>query len=242
MKGDSKMKLSEVLYTKHRRLKRRIWTFGLLITGMLSLAFGLLTFYGYNAGNFVMSIDYDAYERGIILSDSIDFDDPKPRLMSDPVPDARDMTYSWLKLEEVVETDGNYKDVDYDYVAYTFYLKNAGNETVDVTYHIRITDNYKDLASGVRILIIDDGIETLYQLADIPNEFGEYPLYPVEIEDAEEFISDTIVMRNVIEGFEPDQIKKFTFVMWLEGEDPDTTDDILGGMIRLQMNFSINAE
>jgi len=236
------MKLSDVLYTKKRRLKRRIWTFGLLITGMLSLAFGLLTFYGYNAGNFVMSIDQDAFQRGIILSDNVEFTNPKPRLMSEPVPDARDMTYSWLKLEEVVMTDGNYKDVDYDYVAYTFYLKNTGKETVDVTYHIRITDNYKKLADGIRILIIEDGIETIYQLADIPNEFGEYPLYPVELRDSVEFVSDTIVMRQVIQSFKPDQVKKFTFVMWLEGEDPDTTDDILGGMIRLQMNFSINAE
>ncbi len=236
------MKLSEVLYIKRRKIKNRIFTLGLIITGMLSIAFGLLTFYGYNAGNFVMSIDSQTYQRGIVLSDDIAFTNPRPRLMSEPVADARDMTYSWLKLEEVQNSDGNYHDIDYDYVAYTFYLKNNGLETIDLTYHVRITDNYKGMASAIRILIIEDGVETIYQMEDVPNEFGEYPIYPIELRNTQNFLSESIVMRKTIESFRPNQIKKFTFVMWIEGEDPDTVDDILGGMIRLQMNFSINPD
>jgi hypothetical protein len=92
-----------------------------------------------------MSMDYDAYNRGIILSSDEAFSNPSPRLMTDPIEDARDMTYSWLKLEEVQNTDGNYVDPDYDYVAYTFYIRNNGLETVDITYHIRMTEIYNDL-------------------------------------------------------------------------------------------------
>jgi hypothetical protein len=54
------------------------------------------------------------------------------------------------------------------------------------------------------------------------------------------FVSDSIVARENFVKFEPGQVKKFSVVMWLEGYDPDTDDDVLGGRIKLQMNFSID--
>jgi hypothetical protein len=55
----------------------------------------------------------------------------------------------------------------------------------------------------------------------------------------EKFLSDTIIMRKRIMNFQPQTVIKFSVVVWIEGLDPDTTDDIIGGMIKLQMNFSI---
>jgi hypothetical protein len=211
------------------------------VSGVLSIIFVLITFYGQQAGNFVMSVDYDSYKRGIVLSNTETLADPQPRLMTNPVYGARDMTYSWLKLEEVVETEGNYTDPDYDYVAYTFYITNNGLETVDIVYHIRIVDNYKSMDQAIRILVIDDGFETIYQKPDTPQ--GSVPIsYSVPLQMTEKFLSDTIVMRKNFENFQPGLIKKFSIVVWIEGMDPDTTDDILGGMIKLQMNFSIEGE
>lgn len=234
------MRLSKVLGFRRIRIRNRILTLGVIITGMLSVAFAIITFYGQNAGNFVISVDSIAQNRGIILSTNPNFREPSPRLMTEPIDEARDMTYSWLKLEEVEATYGNYVDIDYDYVAYTFYLMNQGSESVDISYHIRVTDVYNDLDTAIRILVIEDGEETIYQKADEPDEFGEYPVYPETVPDSVDFLSNSIVMRKLFTNFKPDQIKKFSVVVWLEGYDPDTVDEILGGMIRLQMNFSIN--
>ncbi len=232
------MKLSSVLKTKKMMRQKRTLSLLFSVSGVLSLIFVLITFYGQQAGNFVMSVDYDSYKRGIVLSNTETLNNPQPRLMTNPVYGARDMTYSWLKLEEVTQTEGNYTDPDYDYVAYTFYLTNNGFETVDIVYHIRIIDTYKAMDSAIRVLVIEDGVETIYQKPDTPQ--GSVPIsYTLPLQMTEKFLSDTIIMRKRIMNFQPQTVIKFSVVVWIEGLDPDTTDDIIGGMIKLQMNFSI---
>ncbi|RJX27586.1 MAG: hypothetical protein C4537_00470 [Acholeplasma sp.] len=229
------MRLSKVLGVRRVKLRNRIFTLGVIITGMLSIAFALITFYGQNAGNFVMSVDTLARQRGIAISDDPEFTFSTSRLMSDPIDDARDVTYAWLKLDEIEETNGNYVDPDHDYVAYTFYIKNEGLETVDLSYYIRITEVYNDLDKAIRVLVIDDGEETMFMKPDTTN-INTYPDYmPI----GQHFETQMTVMRKLIPNFRPGDIRKFTVVVWLEGNDPDTTDEILGGMIKMQMNFTI---
>lgn len=234
------MRLSKMLGYRKAKLRNRIITLGVIIAGMLSLTVGIVTFYGQNAGNFVISIDSAALRRGITLSEDPNFLTTSTRLMTEPINEARDMTYTWLKLDEVQATYGNFTDVDYDYVAYTFFIKNNGRETVDITYHIRITDVFNDLDAAIRILVIEDDVQTMYQKEDQPDEHGNLPYYPDTMPTTQNFLSETIVMRKMFVNFQPQQIRKFSVLVWIEGYDPDTSDEILGGMIRLQMNFSIN--
>ncbi|MFU8792882.1 MAG: hypothetical protein ACNA7K_02555 [Acholeplasmataceae bacterium] len=235
------MRLSDVLGVRRNLLRRRILTLGVIITGALSIAFTLITFYGQNAGNFIMTVDQDALRRGINLSEEPDFNVPTSRLMTNPVSEARDLTYSWLKFDEIMATNGQYFDPDYEYIAYTFYIRNTGSETVDVHYNIRISDVYKNLDEAVRFLVIeDDTIFRMYQKPDrlIDGELPEYFLLP----DPFYFNTNSTVMRHVIENFRPGQTKKFSIVIWLEGQDPDTNDDVLGGMMKAHMNFTIRIE
>ena len=229
------MRLSRVLGVRRVKLRNRIFTLGIIITGMLSLAFGMITFYGQNAGNFVMSVDTAARLRGITMSLDPEFETSTSRLLSDPIDAAKDVTYAWIKREEIVATPGNYVDIDHDYVAYTFYVKNEGFETVDLSYYVRITDVYNNLDAAIRVLIIDDGVETLYMKEDtITKDYSKW------MPEAEKFITTATVMRKVIPDFNPGEIRAFSIVVWLEGQDPDTTDEILGGMIKMTMNFTIN--
>jgi hypothetical protein len=229
------MRLSKVLGVRKFAVRTTVVTIGLVITAFLSLAIGVITFYGQHAGNFVMSIDPDAFTRGIILSSDEEFLAPSPRLLANPVVDVKDITYSWLKLSEVKATDGDYIDNDYRYVAYTFYVKNIGSETVDVGYSLRITDVYKNVDEAVRILIIeDDEKERMFQKPDqVPYN------YPNDIPEATYFLNDVVVVEDRIPNLRPNMYKKYSVVMWLEGEDPDCLDEILGGMIKIQMKFDI---
>jgi len=236
------MKLSAILGFK--RLKRRLYVVltGTIVTGILSLLFALITFYGQNAGNFVLTIDPEAQNRGIELSDDVFFTFPTARLVTDPVTNARDITYAWLKLDEIRETDGMYTDPDYVYVAYTFYLRNSGAETVDISYYIRITETFKAMDEAVRFLIIeDDTFERMYMKPDDVPLNAPVPEY-YNMPDAAVWNSDTIVFREFITNFKPGQVKKFSLVVWLEGQDPDTTDAVLGGMLKAFMNFSIDLD
>ncbi len=204
--------------------------------------FALVSYYGQNAGNFVMSVDYNAYQRGIVLSNDITFEFCQPQLMTEPVSEARDITYSWIKLNEVSLTNGSFIDPEYDYIAYTFYIKNEGNQTVNVIYSIKLTDIQNNLDESIRVLVIEDGVETIFQKPDKADEFGHFPIYPSTLPETKYFLSDTIITRKKITDFKPSEIRKYSVVVWLEGHDPDTTDAIIGGMAKLQMVFSIDED
>lgn len=232
------MNIASVLTVRRRKRRRRILTLTFLITGLLSLTAGVVTYYGFNAGSFVMQVDANAQRRGIILSDTKDFANAKPRLTSKAVTDVKDITFGWIKLGEVENTEGEYVDKDYKYAAHTFFMKNVGTEAVDVTYKLEILNEFNDIIKGIRILLIIDGERTLYQLEDEKFTFYE----DLELRNAVNFESNEIVVQNIIQEFKPNEVIKITYVMWLEGEDPDTTDRVLGGKIKLQLNFSINME
>ncbi len=235
-------KLSTVIAAKKLKRRNRIFTIGIIISGVLSAVLGVVTFYGQQTGNFVMNVDYEAFNRGIVIADNRTMENAGPQLISDSITDAKDVTYRWLDISSAKETDGNFYDPDLTYMAYTFYLQNIGTEGVDITYSMRITDVYKDLDEAVRVILIDNDEEIIYQKQDEANELGILPEYPQSMPTATMFLDKDTVFRRTIPGFAPNEIRKFTLLVWLEGEDPDTNDEILGGLIKFRMTFSIEEE
>lgn len=216
--------------------KKLILRIGMIIFGIASALIAIITYYGQNAGNFVMEIDPNAYRRGIVLSADEEFLSPSPRLLSDAIINVRDMTYDWLKIDEAIATDGNYADPDYKYIAYTLYIQNIGDETCDVNMNATIVSLQKGLDGAIRFLVIEDEtLEKMYMKPDtVETEYVDMP-------EAEHFVSDIIIMDGEITNFKPYQIKKYTILVWLEGQDPDCTDEILGGRIKLRLLFSITS-
>ena len=51
------------------------------------------------------------------------------------------------------------------------------------------------------------------------------------------FESDDIVSSGKREQIKNKEVDKYTVVMWYEGEDPECTDDIIGGWVELYMEF-----
>jgi archaellum component FlaG (FlaF/FlaG flagellin family) len=216
--------------------KKLILRIGMIIFGIASALIAIITYYGQNAGNFVMEIDPNAYRRGIVLSADEEFLSPSPRLLSDAIINVRDMTYDWLKIDEAIATDGNYADPDYKYIAYTLYIQNIGDETCDVNMNATIVSLQKGLDGAIRFLVIEDEtLEKMYMKPDtVETEYVDMP-------EAEHFVSDITIMNGEITNFKPYQIKKYTIIVWLEGQDPDCTDEILGGRIKLRLLFSITS-
>ena len=56
------------------------------------------------------------------------------------------------------------------------------------------------------------------------------------------FASSDAVMEGKIENFKPGDISKITVVIWIEGNDPDCTDDVIGGEFKVDMVFSAVAD
>ena len=51
------------------------------------------------------------------------------------------------------------------------------------------------------------------------------------------FYSEKEAVLEQRKDFKPNDIDKFTIVIWLEGDDPDCIDNILGGEIKMHMEI-----
>ena len=51
------------------------------------------------------------------------------------------------------------------------------------------------------------------------------------------FFSASIPVLEQRKNFKPNDVDKFTIVIWLEGDDPDCIDNILGGEIKMHMEI-----
>ena len=49
-------------------------------------------------------------------------------------------------------------------------------------------------------------------------------------------------MEGAVENFKPGDISKITVVIWIEGNDPDCTDDVLGGEFKVDMEMTVVGE
>ena len=55
----------------------------------------------------------------------------------------------------------------------------------------------------------------------------------------EEFASDEECYNEVLLGVEPNEYIKYSVLFWLEGNDPDCVDSILGGTVKFSLKLSI---
>lgn len=55
---------------------------------------------------------------------------------------------------------------------------------------------------------------------------------------AKSFVTDKVICTGVRNAIKANEVDKYTVVMWYEGEDPDCTDDIIGGWVEVYMGFN----
>lgn len=97
----------------------------------------------------------------------------------------------------------------------------------------------------------EDAFDPDYQLSTISNENPGY--ITQDVIDYHEFTSldgiyqlrtvpfvdEQIVCTELRENMEVNEVDKYTVVIWLEGEDPECVNDILGGYVEFAMRFSL---
>jgi hypothetical protein len=149
---------------------------------------------------------------------------------------------TYASIDDIIQSEGQYIDHNYPYMAYSFYLKNDGSQTININYFLRIINVTNAMHEKIRFLIIEDNvIQGVYQKADQGEESNQIPdgqQLPIKIE----FLSEYMVMRGTLIDFEPQEVKSFRIIIWLEEQDPDMEHDIQNGRIDAQMVFSIEIE
>lgn len=190
-------------------------------------------------GSFTISVNkYHALQYGLSLSEDRYFNSPTSRLDCKASEELDNIDGSVLDGIDLGAVDGN--DSGDDYLCYTFYCKNSGTETFSFVYSINISNMTLGIEKAVRVRLIanlngEKISQTDYARAAGVDDNGNTVPEP----NTTPFLNKTTIMQENVLDFAPDDVMKYTVVIWLEGNDPDCVDSILGGVMKIDMKFSV---
>lgn len=225
--SDKNISLTINKYNRDKKIKRIVKIILLLIFLLLIILYLVIGII-YNSGNFSITLDKNLYyEKGLIVYDDVNYKVFRSELYAKPPNTFDNISYKWLP-EDVNESAGGSHNGE-NYLAYTFFIENMGNDVADYYSELVIEDVIKKVDEAVRIRVYKNGIETTYAKISArgTSENGTTP-----------FVDDKLVALDHVENFKPGDIDKYTVVLWIEGSDPECNDNILGGEIKISMNFN----
>lgn len=214
---------------RERNRKIRTIKIGILIMLLFLIIIYFLLRIVYEAGDFTVSLDPNfAKKSGIIMYERLDEKDDKRMLKATKAEFIDNISVNWLPQNIHEEAEGSHNGENY--LAYTFYLENKGSETVDYWYEILIDDVIKNVDRAIRVMVYRNGERTIYAKA---NETTGEPE-----EGTVTFFSSTEVLVEQRENFNPGDIDKFTIVIYIEGDDPDCVNELIGGEMKMHMEIT----
>ena len=209
---------------KIKVLKRSI----LLMLMALIMMFFLLSVI-FEAGDFTVSLDPEfAQESGLVMYEKLSEKYARKILKATRVDFMDNISVKWLPedLNKVGEGSHNGEN----YLAYSFYIENQGSDPINYWYQILVDDVIKNVDKAIRVMVYRNDEKVIYAKA---NEItGEAE------PDTQKFYSDLEIMLECRENFTPGEIDKFTIVIYLEGDDPDCVDALIGGEMKMHMDIT----
>ena len=181
------------------------------------------------SGSFTVSVNkYEMQRYGLSLSESADMSRPSSSLNAKVSEKMTNIAGESI-AENVDMIDGEHNGRDY--IAYTFYAQNAGDVDISYDYEVNMSGVTNALDEAIRFRLYVDGEPTTYAKTKSDGSGAE----PGTVS----FHSATVVTKGRVEAFKPGDKTKFTVVIWIEGNDPDCIDWLIGGKMKLDMNISV---
>lgn len=222
----AEVKITAEKYKKRKRNYKMAKVILLVLVLILLIAYIVFSFI-YNGYNFTISLDKNLYyDNNIIIYDDSDYKVYRSHLNVESLDYFDNISYRWLP-NDLNDYEGSHNGENY--LAYSFYIENMGEEISNYWAYIEINDVIKNIDEAIRMRVYFDGEPVTYaKLAGNGQpEVGTEPFY-----------SDDIIMVQNVNDFQPGQIHKYTIVLWLEGNDIDCNDNIIGGEFKAKMHFN----
>ena len=239
---------------KLKRISRYVIIFCLVFLIILAG----FTLYGDRVGNFTVILKEDKVKISACLSKNFKtdatsrFDVPGIEYLSAT-------TYHDLP-DSLSHNVGIKNDEQRKYMAFSFYLINGSKQAIGYDLSVEILDelagtkdkSYKP-SDALRILIlaesdIDDELEgsanlkedgVVYARQEDSQEgidelkAANYPEGKVKY-----FANDSVIIKQEKIAFAVGGVKKYTVVIWLEGYDISCKNELIGGRLKMRMNFN----
>ncbi len=212
---------------RKKRIKRAKIIIGIVFL-LLMLVFVVLSL-TYNGGAFTVTLDPNFHTKAGM---SIYIDDVGRqhvrRLYANELKFMDNISVEWLPKDYK-----NFKGGDHNgdnYIAYTFYVENQGTEVQNYWYSVHIDDVIKNVDEAIRVKIVVNDDEKIYAKAN--------PLTGEAEKDTIKFYKNNMPVLENRTNFKPGDIDKITVFIWLEGDDPECVDNLLGGEIKMHMEIT----
>lgn len=224
--------VKEVIVTadKVRKKKRRekIVKISLLVLLLLLIVMYIILQIIYSEGRFTITLDSNkTLESGIAIYESLDDPTGKRKLEASKIEFLDNISGKWLPENINEEKEGSHNGNNY--IAYTFYIENQGKEELSYWYEVNVLDVVKNVDEAVRIMIYRNGEKTVYAKENHLNQEPE--------EGTKKFRNEDTIILEERKNFKPKDRDKMTIVIWLEGDDPECVDAIIGGELKLEMKI-----
>lgn len=197
----------------------------LIVTGVIYAVAALYK----RTGSFTVSVDkYEMTKYGLTLSEHRDMSHNNSHLNAYIHEEMTNIAGETIAANvDMIDGEHNGRD----YIAYTFYLQNAGELEVAYDYQVNLSNVTQSLDEAIRIRLYVDGVPTTYAKTRSDGGGAE--------PGTTEFYSASVIAKDRVEYFEPGEITKFTIVIWIEGNDPDCIDWLIGGKLKVDMIMSV---
>lgn len=263
------------LYFDKRRPALLLWLgrhwLGALLGALLAFLLVLFLFAMIQRmrGHFTINMTDAMFKEGFTLSETVGFENPTTQLFAKPAEDVPCVSISQLPLD-LDEIDGEHNDI---YFAYTFYIRNEGENTVDYSWNLNITQETLGVSGAVWAMVFEDGNMRFYAKAaasgqaealppqgDVTRGYAGLPIQSLAPQSdqfeiikqvgnvtywrviPDKFESDLRITSGSQRGVAPMEAHKYTVVLWLEGDDPQATDDVIGAHMGVEMDFRMMSE
>ena len=228
------------MYLPKRRMHRigaALLRMGTLQKVLLCLALVLgvlfsLSFMQENMGNFTINLNrLELFRHGVAIADNAEFQGATARLAAEAVSNGTNIAAEDLP-SDLDEVDGSHNGKNY--VAYTFYIRNAGKEDLHYSAKLKIASASKGVEKAARVRVWRNGEPTTYAAAAADGG--------IEAGADANFESDEVVCHIANDDFKVGYVDKYTVVIWLDGDDPECIDNIVGGAVEFAMDFDADDE
>ncbi|MDO5339584.1 MAG: hypothetical protein Q4E78_05665 [Eubacteriales bacterium] len=222
------------MYIPHRKGKKigaallRMDKLHLALLGLMLLiaVLFIVAFMQEKMGNFTINLNrLELYRKGISIADNGDFTNATARLMADTVVDATNISIEDIPAD-VDDIEGTHNGKNY--MAYTYYVRNAGKEDLGYIARIKLDSCSKGAENAVRVAVWKNGERVVY--AEPAADGGEE-------DGCTSFVSKDVVCEYTENNFLVGNVDKYTIVIWMDGDDPECVDSIIGGSVQFSMNI-----
>ena len=218
---------SNKIYKRDFRI--RLIRLALLILLMFLIVLYFILSIVYDTGNFTVILDENlSWQKGIVIYERLNEKVVSRRLEATGIDGMDNISINWLPDNLDTEAEGSHNGDNY--IAYTFYVENEGKEDINYWYSILVDDVILNVDEAIRVMVYLNGEQTVYAKLNGSTEEPE--------EGTKAFYSDDTVMLESRQNFAPGDIDKITIVIYIEGDDPDCTNALLGGEMKMHMDIT----